>query len=328
MLLVFCACDGLDFDDERNDQLSCIVPLNEVRSTALDFPYTQGEKQPDLINPSLLSSLTDDFFIDPNTRIVGFILDNIPIAIPLSTMHFHLIANIDAVDDSERVTVSYSRFTESVRVFKRSEAAFRSADEIWGRSNVIFDQIPDNSLWSHFLGKAICGPKSEEYIESHPSYVMAFQEWAALHPSTEVYLQADFLPYSLDYEQIKQVERATYPNNDDDSVMAFIGEDDAASLDLSAFPSGMYLSSTSDFGNRQIIIFGVAGAGIANAFYSDLEFEINDFNFTDTATGSTWDLMGRATSGPELGTALEPVPEAFQTNKGSWNSFFPSKQLP
>jgi len=295
---------------------------------AFEFPYTQGEKQPDLINPPLIDALVSDFFIDPSTRVVGFFQDGIPIAIPLATMHYHLIANLDSNTGGHDLTVSYSRFTESVRVYRRGDTHFRNADEIWGPSNVFFDQVAENSLWSHFLGKAICGPKTGEYIESHPSYVMSYQEWEALNPSTNVYLQADFLPYSLGYEQILQVERATYPNDDDDQVIAFISQGDEYRLDLSSNITGMHILNTINFGNRRVVVFAVPQANIANAFYSDLEFEINDFNFTDSATGSTWDLMGRATSGPELGKSLEPVPEAFLTNKGSWNSFFPSNSLP
>jgi len=338
-LLLVCACDSLDPEDERNDQLSCSVPVTDIRSTALDFPYTQGEKQADLDNPPLLTPGQDGNRLAAETQIAGFYLGETPVAIAMSTLHFHVTANFDQSNGDPGLAISYSRFTESVRGFDRSEfgqVQLRTGDELYGPSTVLFDQTNGNSLWSHFQAKAICGPRSGDDLKSVPVVRMDYQEWEALNPNTLFVEQSEVQPYSLPYAQLRQIDQASYPIPDPPvSANSHPGDQPVLVFPDSLAPQAINIGTTVldlqirslNYMNRDVVVFYDPRTLVANAFYTDRQFEVNDFAFKDQTTGSAWNYLGKATSGPLQGEQMEWVPEVFVTNWGGLTGFYPNSSI-
>jgi len=71
---------------------------------------------------------------------------------------------------------------------------------------------------------------------------------------------------------------------------------------------------------------GATGAFVPALDGQELHFEPAGGAFTDRETGSTWDVLGRATAGPLAGTTLEPV-EHVDTFWFAWAAFLPDTTI-
>ena len=75
-----------------------------------------------------------------------------------------------------------------------------------------------------------------------------------------------------------------------------------------------------------------ATADAAVAFWARVEgqrlsFVVDRGRYRDVETGSTWQLDGRATSGPMAGRQLEQIADAFVSFWFAWAAFFPESVL-
>jgi hypothetical protein len=71
---------------------------------------------------------------------------------------------------------------------------------------------------------------------------------------------------------------------------------------------------------------GATGVFVPVASGRELHFDAADNAFRDRETGSTWDVLGRATAGPLSGQSLEPV-EHVDTFWFAWAAFRPDTTI-
>ena len=79
-------------------------------------------------------------------------------------------------------------------------------------------------------------------------------------------------------------------------------------------------------GTALVVLYDAANGATAAAYHAradgqPVSFEVVDDQFQDLETGSTWNVFGRAVSGPLEGAALEPLENAYVSFWFAWRFF-------
>ncbi len=279
-------------------------------------------------------------------------------AYPVDILIWHEIVN-DTVGGIP-VSITYCPLCNSAISYRRTingeETTFGTSGRLYASALVMYDRATE-SLWTHFDGVAVAGVLAGTRLEPVASPRLAWGEFVEAHPdglvlSRETGFQRDYgrNPY-LGYD------------NPDTSPFLFRGDfdtraaakqrvvgialDDAASaFTLDAISSGDAKATKTVIGGHPVVIMWRAGQGSAleAADTSDgrdigsvgvfdatvdgrtLTFDAGGTGYTDAATGSTWDLSGRAVSGSLKGTQLERIPH-LDTFWFAWSTYQPDTNL-
>lgn len=183
------------------------------------------------------------------------------------------------------------------------------------------------SYWWQVAGTAIVGELTGATLDPLPSATMTWSAWRTLHPDTLV-LSRD-LGFDRRYERdpflgyAERVDQGETPFPVRDEVLAddrlspatqVLGVDlDGEATAYPIEPLG-HAAVNDTVGDQRVAVFVDADGGAAAAFDpmaggTSLTFETApDTRFTDTETGSTWDLTGQAIDGELAGEQLDGVP--------------------
>lgn len=197
------------------------------------------------------------------------------------------------------------------------------------------------SVWTHFDGSILNGPLAGEglSLELQPIVHTTWAEWQAAHPETTV---LDWYPeYSARYRSIEPGRsglgpqfQATILNWDDrlpqnELVLgANLGSEYRAYV-IADFEAGLQVLED-ELGGTPIVVFLNPESNFGLAFKPDLDGEPLDLTveggqITDSG-GSTWDISGKATSGPHTGSQLEFV-TSFVTEWYGWAAYHPQTSI-
>lgn len=186
------------------------------------------------------------------------------------------------------------------------------------------------SLWLHYEGVGIDGPRKGEFLEQIPTFHTTWQAWATAHPETDVMLAPDdphhrdarhghgreeiFSRPGMDPPLAKTITGCfdhRYPENEmvlglniDAGIRAYplreIKREDSALND--------------DLGQQPIVVFcGPAPEQVTMSAFSRqfadqvLSFEFCEGQFRDRETGSLWNIEGLALAGPLQGQRLQAL---------------------
>ena len=179
-----------------------------------------------------------------------------------------------------------------------------------------------------------------------PSIEITWRGWKDLHPDTRVIsgttgFSRDYTQYPYDlYEDpdappllaTSLIDARRQPK---ERVLGVPGRTPGASV---AFP----FFALADAGDRvaaqqivdgkpTLVLWDTAAAGAA-AFDprvdgQELTFEVQDGDFRDAQTGSTWRLDGLSVAGPLAGEQLTPIADAFVSFWFAWSNFEPGTRL-
>lgn len=270
-------------------------------------------------------------------------------AYPLRVMTWHELVN-DTIGGTP-VTVSYCPLCNSAVAYDRRVDGeildFGTSGMLFQSALVMYDRQTE-SLWSHFTAEAVVGTMTGTVLEIFPMQTVSFDDFRSAHPDGLVL--SDDTGFSRDYG------RNPYSGYDDPESSPFLFEDDfdetvpaktrivgvehngeqtalvldalleervfefelggdtlvalvkpgtASALDTSEIPAGRDVGSTGVF---------VPDVG------DGLSFEPSGEQFVDDRTGSSWNILGKAVSGPLEGTELESV-EHLDTFWFAWSAF-------
>lgn len=211
------------------------------------------------------------------------------------------------------------------------------------------------SLWSHFTAQAVAGHLTGTMLETIPVSTVSFADFRRAHPEGLVlsadtgfdrdyganpysgYDDPDGSPFLFDGEagpalpEMTRVvgvlergepvalvserlleERVVEFEAGGETLLALAKAGTASALEASGVAEGRDVGSTGVFVpvvNGQRVSFVAAGD-----------------EFTDDATGSRWDILGRAVSGPLEGTQLERI-QHVDTFWFAWSSFHPDTRV-
>ena len=262
---------------------------------------------------------------------------------PLAILTWHEIVNDSLA--GEPLAVTYCPLCNSALVFSRTidgpDGAevldFGTSGRLW-RSNLVMYDRQHLGLWTQFTGRAIVGERwLGATLERIPSSLLGFGEAASLAPDAEVlsretgrvfdYGRNPYVAYDAPGNSPRFFREDADPTLPEMTrVVGLGGEADAVAVTLEHLEDEQVVEVELDTGPVTVWwspgqasaldterIDDAADIGQTVAFDATLDgrtlrFEpAADQRFVDDATGSSWDLRGRAVDGPLAGERLTPV---------------------
>jgi hypothetical protein len=344
LVLAGCGDDGrTPLGAGANDPLSCSIPTSEIFNggpgkdgiPALTDPETARYGEPGT-----------EYLVDRD-RVVGLVLEDRVIAIPLNIFWWHEIVNLDAGDGS--VAVTHCPLTGSSMAFDRAVvggAGFGVSGLLYQNNLILYDRNTRESLWPQMLRGARCGDLTGTKLAMVPVIEMTWGGWRALHPDTEVvtsntaYDRSYWIyPYG-NYDQpdnpntlfpMGTLDRRRPPK---ERVLGI--PDDAGGGVAVPFGSlaerGPVAAVETTGAGEPVVVFWNESLGGAMAYRPHAEgmsltFAVEEDRIVDTETGSVWGVHGVAVEGPLAGRQIEPVPEAYVAFWFAWAAFHPETLL-
>jgi hypothetical protein len=307
--------------------------------------------EPRFLAPDDVPWLADD---EP---VIALSLDDEHRAYPVQVMVWHEIVN-DTVA-GRPVSVTYCPLCNSALAFDRRLGdrllTFGTSGKLYLSDLVMYDRQTE-SLWSQIEGRAIAGVLTGEQLERIPVQTVSWAQWRDAHPDGWV--------LSRDTGADRDYGRNPYVGYDEATSDPFLFDGDAdPRLDVKARvlglgdpddPVAVPLTALSrsrvvalEVAGDQVVLW--AGEGLRSALDTadiaegrelattgekapvvdgrTLTFRADGpQTFVDDQTGTTWDVLGRAVSGPLAGTRLEATGH-LDTFWFSWAAFHPQTRL-
>lgn len=344
--------------DQPTCQPAHSIPLNEIISGG---PPPDGI--PPIDNPVYESVDTAASWLSDSSPVMVVDIDGDVRAYPLAILTWHEIVN-DTLGDVPLV-ITYCPLCNSALVFKRTVDGpageqvldFGTSGRLYLSNLVMYDRQNSN-LWTQFEGEAVVG---EELLGTQltrvPAWLFGFKELVELHPEAQV-LSRD-TGHNRDYGRNPYT---AYDATDSDPFL-FRGELDPRQPPMTRLVGvangtaavGITLDHLREeraikvgLGNRTITVLWAPGqasaldrgtidegreVGQTAAFVANIDGQNLSLRptekpnrFVDDATGTTFDLRGRALDGPYQGRQLEPVAHD-DTFWFVWVAFRPDTQL-
>ncbi|MFZ1527477.1 MAG: DUF3179 domain-containing protein, partial [Ferruginibacter sp.] len=279
-------------------------------------------------------------------------------AYPLRVMTWHEIVN-DVVGGAP-VAVTYCPLCNSGVAFQRDVPGegvltFGTSGLLYADNLVMYDRQTE-SLWPQLTGQASVGVLTGTQLQAIPMGTVAWRDFAAAEPAALVLSQDTGFsrPYGTN-------PYTGYDDPDGDLLFELPGDTDArlpvkervVGLDDGTETVAVRRSALVDrpplevrVGGREVVLWHrpgqasaldaqtvAGGADIGTVVAFDpvvngrrLHFESRGDDVADRETGSVWDVLGRATSGPLEGAELTPF-RFLDTFWFAWVAFHPDTLL-
>ena len=334
---------GVEADDDYADSLSIYAPVWETDFRFHTVPYREissggvgRDGIPPIDDPTFVSVADANEWLTDTEPVIALELNGEAKAYPLQILLWHEIVNDEL--GGLPVTVTYCPLCNSAVVFDRTLDStvydFGVSGNLRNSDLVMWDR-QTQSWWQQLTGEGIAGELAGAQLRFLPAQVVSWAAFAEEYPGA---LVLDRPGFSRAYG------RNPYPYYDNLDSYPFLFFDDAdprlpakqrvaaveINGDAAAFPYSVLAEERvvhSEVGGEEIVVFfefgtlTALGSGtIANAedvgatgvFRPALDGERLTFVFdgdgiTDEGTGSRWNVLGRAVSGPLTGRQLERV---------------------
>ena len=334
-----------DADAERREaiarRLRSDLPRIDTSRATIDLLEIAGLLPPDAI-PAIGEPRFDGLeaagrWLSAAEPVIAFERGGDARAYPLRIMTWHEIVN-DVVG-GEPVLVTYCPLCNSAIAFSRvvdGETREFGVSGSLRRSDLLMFDRARHSLWQQFTGEAVVGADAGAVLAPLPAQLVSFGEFAAAFPGGRV-LNADtgvlrdygrnpYVSYDTRAETIVGVpEFGDGRLGAKERVLAIEVNGVAAAFPFAALADRLVVEA--EVGGEPVVAFWTPGAvsaldaaavaggravGSAAAFSpllggERLCFEAREGAIADTATGSEWDVFGRAVAGPLAGSRLEPI---------------------
>jgi uncharacterized protein DUF3179 len=311
---------------------------------------------PTLLNPEFVSaepSPQNAYLLDTD-RVLGFILDGLPMAVPHNILWYHEVVNLDR--GAEHIAITYCPLTGSTMGFDRTSIGGQElgvSGLLFMNNFLMFNRGDPESLWPQMLGEAKCKADIGRTLDRFPIFEMTWQAWKGLHPETtvissEVNISRDYTLYPYgDYELLSN-SRFLFPamprlDERRPAKERVLGLPSTKSGEPGiAFPFGALEEEPSswtvietEWNGEEVVLLWAdvpAGGGVFSPFHpvtgERLWFRTAPSRgIEDTTTGTLWSITGEAIAGELLGLRLEPVAEAYVAFWGAWAAFHPATRL-
>jgi hypothetical protein len=331
-------CEDVDFYwDDPDCEPATLIDLEEVR---------EGGPPPDGIPPiddPQFESVDDAAtWLQDDSPVMVVEIDDDVRAYPLAILTWHEIVNDEIA--GVPMVVTYCPLCNSALAFERTLRTdegetvldFGTSGRLY-QSNLLMYDRQTHTIWTQFDGEAVIG---EELLAGRlqrvPAWLLGFGELASSHPDAPV--------LSRETGQLRDYGRNPYQGYDGPDAQPFLfdGEVDerfppmtrvvgveedgeAVAITIDAMTSDRVVETT--VGDRDVTVLWTPGqasaldtadidsgrdVGQTGAFLAEIdgervELRADDDRFVDVATGSTFDVRGRALDGPLEGQRLEPV---------------------
>lgn len=324
-----------------------LVPLEEIRSGG---PPPDGI--PAIDKPKFVTVQEALEWLNPREPVLALELNGEARAYPLQIMIWHEIVN-DVVGGVP-VAVTFCPLCNSALVFDRrvngETLDFGTSGMLYKSDLVMYDR-KTHSLWVQMEGKAVVGDLAGTRLKVYPAAIVGWGEWKEASPFGRVlsrdtgHLRAYGLNPYVGYDTIDQSPflyqgsiDPRFPPMERVLALSYNGEDKAYPFRLLTQRKVVH----DTVGGAEVVILfkkGTASAldepviatsrdvGATGVFFPVVDgrrlgFAVKGEGFVDQETGSHWNILGKATSGPLKGKALERVPHV-DTFWFVWSAFKP-----
>lgn len=280
-------------------------------------------------------------WLEDDNLVIGYRSENGAYAYPVNILDLHEIVNDNL--DGVPVLITYCPLCFSGVVFSRQLGddilTFGNTSALYMSDLVMYDKLT-GSFWFQVGGEAIVGPLSGSRLKLLASTTITWGEWKRLFPASHVLTGNNEDPemfansvygrgVSTGYQE--RINNADFvfpvdPRKLDDrlqygELVLTVEINDA----VTAFPMGLIGDGVVNHqvGGAPVVIFARSDGSAEAAFSRNLngrlltfEFQEEGQQFVDQETGSVWDALGRAVSGPLAGEELEQL----NTRRSFWFS--------
>jgi hypothetical protein len=314
---------------------------------------------PAIDSPRFVRVETADAWLTDDEPVVVIELNGDVRAYPVQILIWHEIVN-DVVGDVP-VAITYCPLCNSAVTYERTvdgqRTTFGTSGFLFNSALVMYDRATE-SLWTHFDGRAVAGVRTGVKLEPISSPLLAWSEFKTAHPDAQVldvertgfnrqygfnpyvgYDDTGSFPFLFDGEvddRAAAKQRVVGVNIDGISkawvLEAIDGDgarathDEVGATDLVIFWKPGQSSALDAAGiddGRDVGSVGVFSPAIDG---QTLTFVADGDGFIDEETGSTWNVLGEAVSGPSAGEKLESIPH-LDTFWFAWSSYNPATDL-
>ncbi|MDP9386486.1 MAG: DUF3179 domain-containing protein [Actinomycetota bacterium] len=291
-------------------------------------------------------------WLDDDEPVLAFTHQGDTRAYPVQILTWHEIVN-DTVAGIP-VTVTYCPLCNSAVAFDRRLddriLDFGTSGKLYRSALVMYDRQTE-SLWTHYTGQAVVGRLAGKVLEALPVSTVSWEDFRNAHP--------DGLVLSRQTGFDRDYGRNPYPGYDDVDTSPFLFEGevdgrlaaktrivgvesggDAVAITLDLLSERRVVPVTA--GGQDLVVWwkpgtasaldssrvadgrdvGASGVLVPTVDGRTLHFEPAGDEFVDTETGTRWDVLGRAVSGPLEGRSLQAVPHV-DTFWFAWAAYLP-----
>ena len=350
-LLVLATAACAEAGSLRTDVSQALIPVEEIVAGG---PPPDGI--PAIDRPRFVGQAAADAWLKPHEPVVALAVNGDARAYPLQILTWHEIVN-DLVG-GRAVAVTYCPLCNSGLVFDRRVDGvtldFGTSGKLYKSDLLMYDR-QSHSLWAQIEGRAVVGARAGTQLTRLPANTIAYEDFKTVYPGGrvlsrdtghvraygrnpyEAYDQPDSLPFLLQGAP----DRRRPPK---ERVVGIAVEGVARAYPWPVLSKQGAVHDT--LGGRPIVIFHRPGAlsaldasqmdrsraiGATAVFSPEvggktLTFEGAPDGFRDRQTGTRWNLLGHAVTGPLAGKRLRPIPhvDAFWF---AWAAFYPATSI-
>ena len=277
-------------------------------------------------------------------------------AYPLQILTYHEIVN--DVIGGRPVAVTFCPLCNSSVVFDRevlgSVLRFGVSGNLRNSDLIMWDDVTE-TWWQQLTGEGLVGHLAGVTLDFVPSQLISFDEFKAAFPDGQVlsrdtgfprqygrnpysgYDTTDGRPFLFQGrmdDRLRATERVVAVEVGDESAAYPFTElstrrvvnDEVGGEKIVVFwtPETSSALGKSAIADAQAVGSGVAYGRVVD--WRELTFTVQDDAFTDQETGSTWDVTGRALTGPLAGAELPPLVHANHF-WFAWAAFRPATRV-
>ena len=330
---------------ERQDHRDPLYPewrtntaKRSINLDDLDSPGVPKDGIPALDRPRYETIKEARAWLADREPVITLQINGVSRAYPMQILIWHEVAN--DVIGGVPVAITFCSICHSAIVFDRRldgrTLSFGVSGFVHGANMVLYDRETE-SWWQQFTGRAIVGDLNGSRLKRLPAQIISFAEFAAAYPRGQVLSrQTGFRREYGRNPHLKYDNLNGYPSHFRGKLdrrlkpmEKVIGVEIGDKARAYPYPLSRARRVISDrLGPQEIVIFHTEGAlaaldeeyikeskeaGSTGVFDpaldgKRLEFGYEKGEFVDTATGSHWNILGQAVSGPLRGKSLKRIP--------------------
>jgi hypothetical protein len=314
---------------------------------------------PPIDDPQFVAVSEADEWLNDAEPVLVVDIDGDVRAYPIQILIWHEIVN-DTVGGTP-LAVTYCPLCNSAITFDRRvrgvETTFGTSGSLYIANLVMYDRATE-SLWNQIDGRAVVGVLTGETLTRVPSTMVAWSDFREARPEGLVLDRnrtgANRRYGTNPYTGLDNVDGQPFLFRGDvdarakamQRVVALEAGDEAAAWALDAISRGDATVTTGEIDGDPLVIFWNAGqasaldqsdvaegrdVGTVGVFSptvdgQTLTFRVDEGQFVDNETGTTWNLFGEATGGSLAGSSLTPI-TFVRTFWFAWSTFRPDTTL-
>lgn len=289
---------------------------------------------PNLTNPEMVQIGSPHLnYLDDNDVIVGIKRGENSYAFPQPILDWHEVVNMGDY------TISYCPLTGSA-LHVLDDRSFGVSGLLYNSNLIMYDK-ESNSFWPQMFLRSASGKFRGEELVIDRMIETTWSTWRKLFPET--FVVSSKTGYSRNYNAFpygtfKSDNNIYFPIENSDPrlhpkrrVIGILSGSEAKAYQIADFQTVSIIHDV--VGGENFVIFGSSDHNFTIAFRTSKNFSVKSYDpdkgkilFTDSESGSVWNIFGEAISGPLQGDVLD-YGKSFISYWFAWATFYPETSI-